>query len=100
MSLFTILAQVGSRNVVSVQGFGCGYGLLFLLGLSSFARDKQLIPPISKMQPRQNMPMPENSGKTKDRLLVYDEMRKLHVSGQTAQDIDVAQHTGKSSNCS
>jgi hypothetical protein len=46
------------------------------------------------------MSIPENSGKTKGRLLFYDEIRKLHVFDQAAQDIDIAQHTGKGLNCS
>jgi hypothetical protein len=44
--------------------------------------------------------VPENSSKTKGRLLFYDEIRKLNVPDQTVQDIDIAQHTGRSRNCS
>ena len=64
---------------------------------------KQLMFPISTMksrQSRQKMSVSENSGKTRDHLLFYDEIRKLNVPDQTVQGIDVAQHTGKGLNCS
>ena len=64
-----------------------------------FTRQKELTSPISIMKMRHKMSIPETSGKTRGRLLSYDEIRKLHVSDQMAQDIDVAQHTGKSMNC-
>jgi len=62
-------------------------------------RQNQLISPFSTMTSRQKMSIPESSGKTGGRLLFYDEIRKFHVSDQTAQDVDVEQHTGRSMNC-
>ena len=79
---------------------GGGYGLLGLSQVSHRLQGtKQLMFPLSTMRSRksrQKMLVPENNGKTKGRLLFYDEIRKLHVPDQTAQDINVAQHTGKS----
>lgn len=48
------------------------------------------------MKLRQKMSLSGTSGKAKDRLLFYDEIRKFHVLDRPAQDIDVAQHIGKS----
>ena len=63
---------------------------------SSPAQIEQLIPPALRMKLRQKMSIPVTSGKAKDRLLFYDEIRKFIVLDQPAQDIDVAQHIGKS----
>ena len=60
------------------------------------AQIKQLIPPASKIKLRQKMSINGTSGRAKDRLLFYDEIRKFIVLDQPAQDIDVAQHIGKS----
>lgn len=48
------------------------------------------------MKLRQKMSVSDSNDKAKDRLLFYDEIRKFHVLNQPAQDIDVAQHIGKS----
>jgi hypothetical protein len=48
------------------------------------------------MKMRQKMSIPGTSSKANDRLLFYDEIRKFIVLDQLAQDIDVAQHIGKS----
>jgi hypothetical protein len=45
---------------------------------------------------RQEMSISSASGKAKDHLLFYGEICKLHALDQPAQDIDVAQHIGKS----